>query len=99
MVAQVTPTVLVVSETAGFHNDSIPAQQRFLCSLRGLRVVVLDRVAQLTSARLRTARAVVFASTSGSPRFSATGRRALVRFVRDGGGFVGTHSASDTFAD
>ena len=92
------PTVLVVSETAGFHHDSIPAQQAFLRSLRGLRVVVLDRIAQLTAARLRTASAVVFASTSGEPRFSQTGRRALLRFVRDGGGFVGTHAAADTFA-
>src|SRR4051794_41722285 len=92
------PTVLVVSETAGFHHDSIPAQQAFLRSLDGLRVVVLDRIAQLTARRLRGARAVVFASTSGEPRFSATGRRALLRFVRDGGGFVGTHAAADTFA-
>src|SRR3954452_12742010 len=92
------PTVLVVSETAGFHHDSIPAQQVFLRSLDGLRVVVLDRIAQLTPRRLRGARAVVFASTSGEPRFSPTGRRALLRFVRDGGGFVATHSASDTFA-
>src|SRR3954451_195297 len=92
------PTVLVVSETAGFHHDSIPAQQAVLRSLRGLRVVVLPRVAQLTAAPLRGARAVVFASPSGEPRFSATARRALLRFVRDGGGFVGTHSASDTFA-
>jgi type 1 glutamine amidotransferase len=92
------PTVLVVSETAGFHHDSIPAQQRYLRALRGLRVVALDRVAQLTAARLRTASAVVFASTSGEPRLSATGRRALVRYVRDGGGFVGTHAAADTFA-
>ena len=98
MVAEVPPTVLVVSETAGFHHASIPAQQRFLRSLRGVRVVVLDRVAQLTAARLRGARAVVFASTSGEPAFSATGRLALLRYVRDGGGFVGTHSASDTFA-
>jgi type 1 glutamine amidotransferase len=91
--------VLVVSETAGFHHDSIPAQQAFLRSLDGLHVVVLRRVAQLTAARLRGASAVVFACTSGSPRFSATGRRALLRFVRDGGGFVGIHSASDTFPD
>src|SRR3954467_1661405 len=97
--ADLPPTVLVVSETAGFHHDSIPAQQEFLRSVRGLRVVVLDRVAQLTPARLRGAGAVVFASTSGSPRFSATGRRALLRFVRGGGGVVGIPSASDTFAD
>jgi type 1 glutamine amidotransferase len=91
--------VLVVSETAGFHHDSIPAQQAFLRSLPGLRVVVLRRIAQLTATRLRGAGAVVFASTSGSPHFSATGRRALLRFVRDGGGFVGLHAAGDTFAD
>jgi len=96
--AHVPPTVLVVSETAGFHHASIPAEQRFLRSLPGLRVVVLARVAQLTPARLRGASAVVFASTSGSPAFSATGRRALLRFVRGGGGFVGLHSASDTFS-
>src|SRR3954449_12252008 len=75
------PTVLVVSETAGFHHDSIPAQQAFLRSLRGLRVVVLERIAQLTAARLRTARAVVFASTSGQPSFSTTGRRAFLRWI------------------
>src|SRR4051794_28239398 len=91
------PTVLVVSETAGYHHDSIPAQQAFLRSLPGLRVVVLARVAQLTPARLHGASAVVFASTSGEPHLSATGRRALLRFVRDGGGFVGTHAAADTF--
>src|SRR3954467_1142757 len=98
VVAEVPPTVLVVSETAGFHHDSIPAQQAFLRSLPGLRVVVLDRIAQLTAARLRGARAVGFAAPSGEARFSATGRRALLRFVRDGGGFVGTHAAADTFA-
>src|SRR3954470_1378992 len=92
------PAVFVVSETAGFHHDSIPAEQAFLRSLRGLRVIVLDRIAQLTPARLRSASAVVFAQTSGEPRFSATGRRALLRFVRDGGGFVGIHAAADTFA-
>src|SRR3954452_7764951 len=91
------PTVLVVSETAGFHHDSIPAQQAFLRSLPGLRVVVLRRIAQLTATRLRGAGAVVFASTSGSPPFSATGRRALLRFVRDGGAFVGLHAGGATY--
>jgi type 1 glutamine amidotransferase len=89
------PAVLVVSETAGFHHESIPAEQAFLRSLRGLRVTVVDRIAQLTPDALRGARAVVFASTSGSPPRNA----AVLRFVRDGGGFVGLHSASDTYAD
>jgi len=89
------PAVLVVSETAGFHHDSIPAEQAFLRSLAGLRVTVVDRIAQLTPDALRGASAVVFASTSGSPPRNP----ALLRFVRDGGGFVGLHSASDTYAD
>src|SRR3954452_5454248 len=89
------PAIIVVSETAGFHHDSIPAEQAFLRSLRGLRVIVVDRIAQLTPDALRGARAVVFASTSGSPRPNG----AVFRFVRGGGGFVGIHSASDTYAD
>jgi type 1 glutamine amidotransferase len=89
------PAVFVVSETAGFHHDSIPAEQAFLRSLRGLRVTVVDRIAELTPDALRGARAVVFASTSGSPPRNP----AVLRFVRDGGGFVGLHSASDTYAD
>src|SRR3954468_13930251 len=92
------PAVVVVSETAGFHHDSIPAEQDFLRSLSGLRVTVVDRVAQLTATRLRGVRAVVFASTSGDPPLSAAGRRVLLRYVRAGGGFVGIHSASDTYA-
>ena len=89
------PAVLVVSETAGFHHDSIPAEQAFLRSLRGLRVIVVDQIAQLTPDVLRNARAVVFASTSGLPPRNPS----VLRFVRDGGGFVGLHSASDTYAD
>lgn len=89
------PAVLVVSETAGYHHASIPAEQAFLRSLPGLRVIVLERIAQLTPDALRGARAVVFASTSGSPPRNA----AVLRFVRDGGGFVGLHSAGATYAD
>src|SRR3954453_1702348 len=89
------PAVIVVSETAGFHHDSIPAEQAFLRSIGGLRVTVVDRIAELTPDALAGARAVVFASTSGSPPRNA----AVLRFVRDGGGFVGIHSASDTYAD
>src|SRR3954462_12938653 len=98
MFADTPPSaVVVVSETAGFHHDSIPAEQDFLRSLSGLRVTVGDRVAQLAATRPRGVRAVVFASTSGDPPLSAAGRRVLLRYVRAGGGFVGIHSASDTY--
>jgi len=35
--------------------------------------------------------------TDKQPPMSPEGKQALFKFVRDGGGFIGTHSASDTF--
>jgi type 1 glutamine amidotransferase len=35
--------------------------------------------------------------TDGQPAMSLEGKRALLEYVHKGGGFVGTHSASDTF--
>ena len=35
--------------------------------------------------------------TDGNPPMSAEGKQALLDYVRAGGGFLGTHSASDTF--
>lgn len=35
--------------------------------------------------------------TDGNPAMSATGKQALIDCIRSGRGFVGTHSASDTF--
>ena len=42
---------------------------------------------------------VVFLSTTGTPIKRAGQRRALERFIRGGGGFVGVHAASDTRGD
>jgi uncharacterized protein len=90
--------VLLVDEARGFVHESIPAARELVVSLgrRSSRfeVVRLDGAAQLTAARLRHADAVVFASTSGE--LPLPDRAALIRFVRRGGGFVGTHSATDT---
>jgi type 1 glutamine amidotransferase len=92
--------VLVVSEARGFRHDSIPAAVSLLERLgaRSPRYSVhsLRRASSLTPARLRDAHAVVFANTSGELRLDAEQRLALIRFVRRGGGFLGTHSASDT---
>jgi type 1 glutamine amidotransferase len=51
----------------------------------------------LTAQQLRGASAVVFLLTSGELPISAAGKRALMAFVRAGGGLVGFHSAADTF--
>ena len=92
--------VLVVSEARGFRHDSIPAAVALFERLgaRSPRYSVrkLRGAASLTPARLSRAHAVVFANTSGELPLDSTQRAALVRFVRRGGGFLGTHSASDT---
>jgi type 1 glutamine amidotransferase len=91
--------VLLVTEARGFVHDSIPAARAFFKQLgrRSSRydVVPLAGAADLTPRRLRRADGVVFANTSGE--LPLPSRRALTRFVRRGGAFVGTHSASDTF--
>jgi uncharacterized protein len=90
--------VLLVTEAREFRHDSIPAASAFFSALgeRSSRydVVHLDGAAQLSPRRLARADAVVFANTTGE--LPLPSRRALLRFVRRGGGFVGTHSASDT---
>jgi type 1 glutamine amidotransferase len=91
--------VLLVTEARGFVHDSIPAASEFFARL-GERSSRFDAIplrggaAQLTERRLRRAAAVVFANTSGE--LPLADRPALLRFVRRGGAFIGTHSASDT---
>ncbi len=92
------PQVLVVTETRGFVHDSIPAAKAMIASL-GYRTTFLDGARELTAKRLRGADAVVFLNTSGELHLGAAGKRRLLAYVRDGGGFVGTHSAAATFAD
>jgi uncharacterized protein len=93
--------VLVISETKGFRHDSIPAAVSYLEKLgahsRRFDVRHLDEgVRGLTADRLRRTDALVFANTSGELPLTAGQKRGLMRFVRRGGGIVGTHSASDT---
>jgi type 1 glutamine amidotransferase len=91
--------VLLVNEARGFVHESIPAATAFFRGLgersTGYDVIPLSGgAAQLTARRLRRADAVVFANTSGE--LPLPDRPALRAFVRRGGAFIGTHSASDT---
>jgi type 1 glutamine amidotransferase len=89
--------LLVVTETRGFVHDSIPAAKAMVASL-GYDTRFLTGADQLTAARLRRARAVVFLNTSGELHLDLAGRRRLLAYVRGGGAFVGAHAAADTFA-
>jgi uncharacterized protein len=95
------PTVLVLTQTLGYHHRSIPTA---MATVRGLaarsrryRVVFLTSATQLTPVALRHAVAVMFLLTTGELPMNAADKQALVTFVRGGGGLIGVHSATDTF--
>lgn len=93
--------ILVLTETSGYHHASIPAAitalRRLDAADHGIALTFLRSARSLTAARLRSASAVVFLLTSGELPLSAAGQGALLTFVRNGGGLVGFHSATDTF--
>ena len=95
------PIVLVLTQTRGYRHMSIPtatATVRAIAARSGrYRVVFLASAAQLTPAALRHAAAVMFLLTTGELPVDAVAKRALVAFVRRGGGLIGFHSATDTF--
>jgi type 1 glutamine amidotransferase len=93
--------VLAFTRTEGFRHDSIPAGVTALKEL-GARhrfaVRATEDPAAFRTRRLRRYDAVAFLSTTGDVLGRAA-QRALARFVRGGGGWVGIHSAADTEYD
>jgi uncharacterized protein len=96
------PVLLVVTATAGFRHSSIELAEETLASMaapRNVEVVFApteDEVAaRLTPAELQSVTAVFFVNSTGDLPPSAA--RALVAWVREGGMFIGIHSASDTW--
>jgi type 1 glutamine amidotransferase len=92
--------VLVLTQTLGYHHASIPtaiATVRAIAARSGrYRVVLLASAGLLTPTALKHAAAVMFLLTTGELPIGAE-KRALVAFVRRGGGLIGFHSATDTF--
>jgi uncharacterized protein len=95
--------LLVVTHTAGFRHDSIPAAEAALRQIgaeSGLFDVTFCRTAaevrdRLTPAGLTGMDAVVFANTTGD--LGIPDVQAFVDWVAGGKAFLGTHSASDTY--
>jgi uncharacterized protein len=100
-VGQPGRTVLVLTQTLGFHHASIPfavdVLRRVAARDGRYRVVFLPSASRLTPTALKGAAAVVFLLTTGDLPLSQSEKHALVAFVHDGGGLVGFHSATDTF--
>lgn len=94
-------TILVLTQTLGYHHMSIPtavaAVRRLAAQDTHYRVVFLSTATELTPRALLGASAVMFLLTTGELPMSTVDKRALVAFVRRGGGLIGFHSATDTF--
>ena len=95
--------LLVVTHTAGFRHDSIPAAEAAIRQIgidSGVFDVAFCRTAaevreRLTPAGLTGIDAVFFANTTGD--LGIPDVQAFVDWVAGGKGFLGSHSASDTY--
>lgn len=91
--------VLVFSKTAGYRHDSIPtaiATIEKLGSEHNFAVDATEDDSVFTDANLSRYQAVIFALTTGDV-LNTTEQGAFQRYIEHGGGYMGIHSASDTF--
>jgi type 1 glutamine amidotransferase len=94
--------VLMVTTTAGFRHDSIPAARDTIASLadrNGFTVTATEDLSAISSTTLAGYDVLLFALTSGELALNADQKAALLAFVSNGRGFVGAHSATDTLHD
>jgi type 1 glutamine amidotransferase len=95
--------VLMVTATAAFRHDSIPAAQQAMAKLaadtRDFEVTATENLSAIGAADLSRYDVLFFALTSGELPLSDVQKRAILDFVSAGGGFLGAHSATDTLYD
>jgi type 1 glutamine amidotransferase len=93
--------VLVFTRTTGFRHDSIPAGIEAIRSLgksNGFAVDATEDPAHFNDLNLAAYRVIVFLNPTGEI-LDLDQQAAFERFIRNGGGFVGIHSATDTEYD
>jgi type 1 glutamine amidotransferase len=93
----------MLTATEGFRHESIATARQVLLSMAAqtgaFAVTATDRVSDVTPDRLSSTDVLMFAMTTGELPFDAVQKSAIVAFVNNGGGFIGTHSAADTLYD
>jgi len=90
----------MLTATAGFRHDSIPAARQAMSELaaRGgaFTVNATENLADVGAQSLAATDVLMFALTTGELAFDAAQKAAILGFVDGGGGFIGVHSATDT---
>ncbi len=92
--------VLYFTHSAGYRHEVIPAYRQILKQIGytspRFEVVTSEDVAVFSAQNLPQYSAIMFFTTGELPMNDAQ-KQALTDFVRGGGGFLGVHSATDTF--
>ncbi len=94
--------ILVFSKTAGFrHTSSIAAGKKYIAELgqkNMFRVDTSESANVFTPENLKQYATIVFLCTTGNV-LNDEQQKAFEQFIRNGGGYAGLHSASDTEYD
>jgi hypothetical protein len=92
--------VLYFTYSAGYRHEVIPLSKATLTQLGResgvFEVVATEDTSDFSTENLKRYAAVMFFTTGELP-MSGAEKTALLDFVRSGGGFLGVHSATDTF--
>jgi uncharacterized protein len=92
--------ILYVTHAAGYRHESLPLSRAVVKQIGeesgAFDATSTDEMSEFTTANLRNYNAVMFFTTGELPMSDAQ-KAALLEFVRSGGGFLGVHSATDTF--
>src|SRR5262245_11979730 len=98
--AQRLGRILYVTHAAGYRHEVLPLSQAVLQRLgerdRLFEVTPTEDMSEFTTDKLTRYDTVMFCTTGELPMSHAQ-KAALLDFVRAGRGFVGIHSATDTF--
>ena len=98
--AQEKPRVLYLTETAAYRHAVLPVSEEVMRDLAAesgaFEVTVTGTSTDITADGLTQYRAVMF-NTTGELPMSDAQKAALMAFIREGGAFIGVHSATDTF--
>jgi uncharacterized protein len=92
--------ILYFTYSAGYRHEVIPFSKAILTQLGknsgAFEVTATEDISEFSTEALQRYAAIMF-YTSGELPMSGAEKTALLDFVRSGGGFIGVHSATDTF--
>ncbi len=97
-----TYKILVFSKTTGFRHSSIDDGKTMITDLgknNGWTTDFTENGADFNDQNLAKYKAVVWLQTSGSSLLNDTQKTAFEKYIRNGGGFVGIHAASDAYRE